>query len=434
MRVLYVVLALTLAFAAIAFAADQDTTSPMSTAPAVTGSPAQAMLDACVCKCLNVTSAQVAALRAQGCGDGDIAMACAIAAKCGKPASEVVSQYQTSKDWKTTAGVYNLSVSDLASATTMASAEIEAFNLAFCSQFYAIPSSTVLQVRHQGYSWDDTNMMANAAIQCAQPITRIVDLRKQGASWQDIAQKYNVSATALTTPAVVRTLDVCPSPCPAPAAPPCPAPCPAPVTTPLAPCPVPCPAPAPCAAGPVAPAPCPVGQLGPPCVVCDGAGNIIMTLDQANDLYASGYDWLDVAVALNIRRWTGYPVKQVLIDLKSQRTWQNTIIYYGVPADVAYNVCGYPFPRRTIYGASADGEHQRMIARYQKAGAYPVCPPKACVCPPAACGPVSICPVPCPCPVPGAGATTTPSTTTAPTMTPDAGSAPTAPTVPSTTY
>lgn len=408
MRVLYVVLALTLAFAAVAFAAENPA-SPTATGadPSVTASPAQAMLDACVSKCLNVTPAQITTLRAQGCGDGDIAMASAVAAKSGKPVSEVAAQFQTSKDWKTTAGVYNLSVSDLASATTMASAEIEAYNLAFCSQFYAIPSATILQVRHQGYSWDDTNMMANASIQCAQPMSQIVALRSQGTSWQDIGKKYNVSATALTSPAVIRTLDVCPSPCPAPSV----ATCPAPTTTPLVSCPAPCPAPATyqTGAGPIAPLPCP--PIAMPCVVCDGAGNIIMTLDRANDFYANGYDWLDVAVALNISRYTGYPMRQVLTDMKSLGTWQNVIAYYGVPANVAYNVADYPFPRRSIYSASTDGQNQRMIAKYQKVGVYPICPPKPSVsCAPPGT-PVTICPVPCP--------TTTPSTTTPSTTMPD---------------
>ncbi len=400
MRVLYFVLTLTLAFAAVACAADK----PASPA---TASPAQVMLDSCISKCLNVTAAQVASLRAQGVGDGDIAMACAVAAKCGKPASEVVAQFQKNKDWKATAGVYNLSVSDLASATSMASAEIESFNTAFCSQFYAIPSSTILKVRRAGYSWDDTNMMANAAVQCAQPITEIMQQRRAGSSWQDIARKYNVSTSALTRPAIVRTLDVCPSPCPTGAGPA--VVCPPATTTPLQPCPVP----ATVATGPIAPMPpCPVGTLGGPCVMCDGSGNIILTLDEVNQLYASGYDWLDVAVAANIRRYTGYPIRQVLIDLKSQGTWNNTLIYYGVPADVAFNVADYPFPRRSIYSASADASNQRVISRWQKAGVYNNCPPRACVCAPPGT-PVDIVPVPCP-PATTTPAGTTPGTTTTP--------------------
>lgn len=411
MRVLYVVLTLTLAFAAVAFAAENPARPTTGAGQPVTASPAQAMLDACICKCLNVTPAQVSALRSQGCGDGDIAMACAVAAKCGKPVNEIVARFQQNKDWKQTAGAYNLSVSDLASATSVATAEIEAYNLAFCSQFYAIPSSTILQVRHQGYSWDDTNMMANAAVQCAQPITEIVSLRRQGLSWQDIANKYNVSPAAVTSPAIVRCLDVCPTPCPpAVAVAPCPpVPCPAPVTTPLVECPVPCP---PVGTGPVAPVAFAVGTLGGPCVACDGSGNIIMTIDMVNDLYASGYDWLDVAVALNIRRYTGYPVRQVLSDMKSLGTWQNVLIYYGVPPDVAYNVADYPFPRRSIYSSAVDGSNMQRIARYQRAGVWNNCPPKAC----ATCGPPGapcpIVPVPCPTPTTTPGTTTMPPTTT----------------------
>ncbi len=412
MRVLYVVLTLTLAFAAVAYAAENPArpTTTGAGQPA-TASPAQAMLDSCVSKCLNVTPAQIQALRAKGIGDGDIAMASAVAAKCGKPVSEVAEQFQKCRDWKTTAGVYNLSVSDLASATTMASAEIEAFNLAFCSQFYAIPSSTILRVRHQGYSWDDTNMMANAAVQCGQPIEKIVELRRAGSTWQEIAQKYNVPASAVTTPAIVRTLDVCPSPCPPVGAGPAVV-CPPAVTTPLEPCPVP----ATVATGPMVPV-YQAGLLGGPCVICDQAGNIILTLDEANQLYASGYDWLDVAVATNIRRYTGYPIRQVLIDMKGLGTWNNVLIYYGVPADVAFNVADYPFPRRSIYSASVDAANQQTIARWQRAGVYNHCPPKACVCPPPGT-PVTVCPVPCPPGTTPAPATTVPGTTTPSTTTP----------------
>lgn len=388
MRVLFCVLALMLACAATALAA--DTPSP----PAGNQS-GQAVLDACISKCLNVSASQISSLRAQGCSDADIATACAIAAKCGKPVAEVADKYSSSKDWKTTAAAYNLSTTDLVSAATMACAEIEQFNTAFCSQFYSIPSSTILQLRRQGYSWDDTNMMANAAVQTTQPITQIATLRSQGKSWADIASSYNVAASSLTSPAIVRCVEVTP----------CPAPCPAPYVCP------------PAGAGPVAPCPMPV--IGMPCVICDGSGHIMLTLDQANDLYASGNDWLNVAVAVNIARYTGYPIRQILTDLKSLNTWQQVIVYYGVTAKMAFNVADYPFPRRSIYSASVDNEHQRMIVQYQKTGVYPTCPPTSCnTCSPPL-SPAQIVPVPCPnpCPVPGA---TTPSTTM-PTM-------PTAPT------
>lgn len=163
-------------------------------------------------------------------------------------------------------------------------------------------------------------------------------------------------------------------------------------------CPAPCPVPAPC------PAPCPsVCATGPssgcangPCVVCDGSGNVLLTYDQVVLLYADGHDWLDVAIAVNVMRYTGYPIREVLVQLKSLGTWQQTLLYLGVPENEAYNVADYPFVRRSIYSVGVDAAHLNAICKYQKPGTWPTCPRGNPPCPGGVGSPVTVVPVPCP--------------------------------------
>jgi hypothetical protein len=381
MRVPIIVLALMLVCGTIALAA--DATMPGS-------SPSgQAMVDQCLSKCLNVSAAQIAQLRSQGLCDSDIAMAAAIAAKACKPLSDVVAQWQSSKDWKQVASSYDLSMADVASAMAAANADSEAFNTAFFAQYYNAPQSQIAQLRRQGHSWDEVNVIANAALQTKQSVTQIASLRGQGMDWASIATRYNVSCDALTTPAKVQCVAVTP-PCPAPA--PCPTPAGAGPTTvcPPAPCPAPCPTVCP-------PGPSSCCGTGP-CQVCDSCGNVVLNYDQVMDLYAEGRDWLDVAIAARISMICGYPIKQILTDLKSFGTWQRTLPYYAVDASQAYNVADYPFPRRSIYSVGVDAQHMQMLAKYQKPGTWPVCRRGNPPCPGGVGAGVTVVPVPCPNP------------------------------------
>ena len=364
MRVPIIVLALMLACGAATSAAS----SPSG----------QAMVDACLARCLNVSNAQIAQLRNQGLSDTDIAMAAAIAAKAGKPIADVVAQWQSSKDWTQVASAYNLSMADLVSAPVAAGADSEAFNTSFFAQYYNIPQSQISQLRRQGYSWDDINVLANAALQTKQSIAQMASLRSQGMTWAAIAGRYNVSSDALAMPARVQCVAVTP-PCPPTGAGPTTAPCPAP-------CPSVCP-----------PGPSSCGGNGP-CQICDSCGRVVLNYDQVFDLYSEGHDWLDVAVAARISMISGYPVRQVLTDLKSFGTWQLTLPYYAVTAAQAYNVADYPFPRRSTYSAGADAKHVQMLAKYQKPGTWPVCARGNAPSPGGVGAGVTVTPVPCPNP------------------------------------
>lgn len=398
MRVLLIVLALMLACGATALAADEDAAgndSTMSDSSASTSANAsmsaanssgQAMVDACLTRCLNVSSAQIASLRAKGMTDADIAIAGAIAAKAGQSVSDVAAKFQSTGDWKAVASAYNLSMSDLVSAPVAAGADADAFNTAFFAQYYSVAQSQIAQLRRQGYSWDDINVLANASLRTNQSITQIAALRSQGTTWADIASRYNVAYDTLTTPVKMRCVMVT-APATTGAGPMSPAPCPEP-------CPPPCPPPCPsvCGAGPSTS--CGNG----PCIVCDGEGNVILNNDQAAQLYAGGNDWLDVAIATNIMRYTGYPIRQILSDLKSLGTWQQTLVYYGVTENYAYNVADYPFPRKSIYSVGEDAKHNEAIAKYQKPGTWPTCPRGNAPCPGGMGAGVTVVPVPCPNP------------------------------------
>jgi len=379
MRVPFIVCALMLACGAVVLAADESTNSTMP-CPNPSG---QAMVDACLSRCLSVSRTQIADLRAKGLTDADIAIAAAIAAKACKPIADVVAQWQSSKDWKQVAGGYNLSMADLVSAPVAAGADSEAFNTAFLAQYYNASQAPIAQIRRQGYSWDDINVFANAALATKQSIGQIASLRSQGTSWADIASRYNVSYDALTSPAKVRSVAV----------------------TPPSPTPSPAPSPTTSGAGPLTSTVCPPCSNGP-CLVCNSAGHVVLTYDQVIDLYAAGYDWLDVAIATNIAMYTGYPIRQVLTDLKGHGTWQLTLPYYGVSEAQAFNVADFPFPRRSIYSMGLDAENQQRIVRYQKPGTWPTCPKGSTPCPGGVGPPCPITPAPCP--------TTPPSPTTEP--------------------
>jgi hypothetical protein len=170
----------------------------------------------------------------------------------------------------------------------------------------------------------------------------------------------------------------------------CPAPCPAPCPAVAAPCPAPCPSV--CAAGPTS---C---SGNGPCLVCDGSGHVLLNYDQAIDLYADGHDWLDVAIAVNVARYTGYPIREVLTQLKSLGTWQQTLLYFDVSERYAYNVADYPFPRRSIYSDGVDAQHNTAIAKYQRPGTWPTCARGNPPCPGGIGSPVTVVPVPCPNP------------------------------------
>lgn len=162
------------------------------------------------------------------------------------------------------------------------------------------------------------------------------------------------------------------------------------------PCPPPCPevatCPSVCGSGPAST--CGTG----PCVACDWSGNVMLTSAQAERLYNDGNDWLDVAIAVNVARETGYPLREVLTQLRSQGTWQQTLLLFGVSAEDAYNVADYPFVRTSIYTVGVDAQHQNAICKYQKPGTWPTCRLGNPPCPGGVGTPVTVVPVPCPDP------------------------------------
>ncbi len=353
MRVLVVILALVVVGAAVPPADASVSSSSAVFAPAAvaagnsTAASGEKMIDVCLMTCFNVDKSTLSELRSQGLSNSDIAVACAIATNSGTPLRQVVAEYLTCRDWPQVAKNHRLSMSDLMNLPMMADADVETFNRTFIVGYYSIPESDVAQMRKNGLDWGEICMIANAAARTGQSPKQIATMRKQGMSWAQIAEKYNISRADITKP--VRPLVVA-------------------VTTP------------------------PQAGAGPqmPCLIYNQDGQIVLTLDQALWYYKRGYDWLDVAVAANIASVTGYPISFILQLSKTGATWQDLIYKFGVGPDTAFNVCNYPFPRRTIYSERVNQMNMNAIAQYQK----PVCPPTG-PCPTAPCAPCEPCVAPC---------------------------------------
>lgn len=317
MRAFVLIVVLALVGAAGVWA--QNATNQPST---LTACPAvgDEIADACMAKSLGLSTQQVTQLRMQGMSYSDIATAQAIAMKSGCPLSEVVAHYQTDKNWSDVAKRYNLSMSDIAMVPMVSTPEMEAFNRRFISQYYGIPESQLVQLRQQGFSWDEINLIANASVRTGQPVATIASLRSQGMSWQDIANRYNVALSDLTSP----TMRVV-------------------VARPI-----------PAGAGPVATT-----------AMYDSEGNVLLTLDHAQRLYKMGYDWLDVAIAANMYDATGIPIRQWLMWIRQGAFWPTLATRYGVPYEFAFDVTRYPFPRTSVYSTEMQERRLAMIQKYQ---------------------------------------------------------------------
>ncbi|MCL5105019.1 MAG: hypothetical protein M1133_13020 [Armatimonadetes bacterium] len=325
MRLWGIVLVISLACAAGVPAAE--------TCPPGTSMAGDVMLDNCMAQSFGLTNQQITDLRAQGLSNSDIAIAAVIASKACVPVSTIVADYLPCKSWPDVAKKYNLSMSDLAINPAMMNADNETFNTMFISQYYNIPQSDIQALRQQGRPWDEVNMIANASVRTGQSMQQIVALRDQGMSWSDIAARCNLAAATLTTPCPPRMVaTTCP-----PRTPTCPG----------------------LGAGPVCTRP-----VSP--VIFDKNGNVLLTQDEALRYYAMGNDWLNVAIASNIARETGYPIRLILQDLRwSGSTWEQVAMEYAVAPNRAFNVCDYPFPHKSIYSQSTQDANMRRIERYQ---------------------------------------------------------------------
>ena len=330
MRLLVTVLALTFALAAVVTA--QVNTS--GNVPVVSGSsptlvaavPCDAAFDACFARALYISVADLQALRAQGLSNADIAIAGAIARQSNQPIAVVAAQYKVTPDWQSVATYYRISYANLGLTPDLMNPNNDEFSAAFIAQQYGLPMADIQALRSQGYTWGDINLIANASVRTGLTLQQVAEMHTQGVSWQDMAVRYNLPVTALTEPCPTRvpSLSCC----------------------------------AAAAAGPVCTRPVPP-------VFYNRAGNVLLTEDEVFRLYARGNDWTSVAIAANIARETGYPVEQVLTDLRSGVTWEQVAIMYAVPPARAFNLSNYPFPRKSIYSASTEERNLRRIQQYQ---------------------------------------------------------------------
>ena len=321
MRVLLIVLALILVAAAptLAAAAGSSNSDAATACPTEKpATPASSDIDACFTCCLNVDQATLDKLRTQGWKTPDIVMAAVITMRSGVCIDDVLAQYKSCSNWRDVAKQYNLSVADVMKFRLTGDGNMEAFYTTLVTQCYSLAECDITALRAKGMSWSDICMVANAAVRTGQTVLQIAELRGQGMTWEQIAGKYNVAPSEITKPVGMRSLAM------------------------------------------VTPTPAGSGPMMPPMNVRDSSGNIIMTEDMADRWYRRGYDWLDVAVATNISLQTGVPVAEILIQLNAGHTWRDLAYYFGVCPEVAFNVCNWPFPRRTIYSQSISAKNMRM--------------------------------------------------------------------------
>jgi len=210
---------------------------------------------------------------------------------------------------------------------TVSKDEENLFNQAFLAMYYCIPNTMLSKLRDAGWNWQSIYLLANVAARTSQPIETIAMMRSNGMSWNDIACKFNVPAGDFVCPVVATT-----------------------ATSRVG-------------AGPSYPQ-----------AMYDWSGNMLLDAQMVHRLYCAGYDWLDVAIAANFARDTGYPIDWVLAQTRNGMVWDVMIRTNGLDRNRIYNVTSFPFERKSIYSQSMQDSNHRKIAQFQVCG-EPKCPP-----------------------------------------------------------
>jgi len=126
----------------------------------------------------------------------------------------------------------------------------------------------------------------------------------------------------------------------------------------------------PCAPPPCAPprcgaGVCPHSEIKCPSVIYDMNGNVLLTEADVKTLYLMGNDWLDVAIAANVSKYSSIPITYLLSRIKSGALWSNIVARIGVPPKLAFNVACYPFGQCSIYSQSMQATRLKMVSDFQ---------------------------------------------------------------------
>ncbi|MCE5198821.1 MAG: hypothetical protein ABFD54_05265 [Armatimonadota bacterium] len=183
-----------------------------------------------------------------------------------------------------------------------------------------LSTSQIADLRSQGFSDSDIAMIGAIAKRSNRPVGEVAAAYRSNPNWSSVSQQFNVSlsdANVLATSCFV-------------------------------------PQSALYGAGPAMPV-----------VMYDYNGNVLLTWDEVQRYYAQGYDWMDIAVAANISRESGYPISMALMDIQRGVTWRELAMRQAVPPSRAFNLSTFPFPRRSTYSDSAQEQRMQTIERYQ---------------------------------------------------------------------
>jgi uncharacterized protein (DUF2062 family) len=192
----------------------------------------------------------------------------------------------------------------------------EALQQQLIMQRYGLTAQQVATLRMQGWSYNDINLIANAAIRCNNSPSNIANMLAQGQSWNQIASTCNTTVATLMSPMVVTVAGTQQQ------------------------------------VGTAAPIVAPLIYYR-----TYGNGTPIVTAQVWEYWQRRGYTWQDVAVAANIASVTGEDIGTLLRMTKLQGfTWRQIALNRGIDPDVALDVSSWPFSRNgesTMYPSTS---------------------------------------------------------------------------------
>jgi hypothetical protein len=193
-----------------AFATEQ------SAASARQFTPAEHLMHVVIASYYGISHEQVMDLHARGYTYEDIATAANLAARSGRPLTDVVAKRDQSMEWTTIATSYSIAEADVnrpyrPAETRVAGARAEMSpGMAGGSSSYAMPISNIdwsrryeltplemKRLRAKGLTDKEVYVVANAAALTGRPVDAFVDMIFRGATLEQIASEYNLNPDTL---------------------------------------------------------------------------------------------------------------------------------------------------------------------------------------------------------------------------------------------
>jgi len=148
-----------------------------------------------------ISASDLAAWRARGYSDMDIAMAANVAAHTGATTAQILALRDQGRSWEDIARQYNMTTAQVMVLAPRPLMEEElAFHRTMLMRTYGLSSAEIDSLLRMGYSVDEIDMAASIAARSNQPVGDVLALRRQGMSWTQIAQRYNLQPGLVSQP------------------------------------------------------------------------------------------------------------------------------------------------------------------------------------------------------------------------------------------